>query len=74
MEGWGGCSQSKGLWSEGMESKEETLASNELNPPPKKKSIKKTYILKAYMIQLSNKKTKALNFFVVVFIYLFIEG
>ena len=67
------CSQSKGLWSEGMESKEETLASNELNPP-QKKSIKKTSILKAYMIQLSNKKTKALNLFVVVIIYLFIEG
>lgn len=73
MEGWGVCSQSKGLWSEGMESKEETLASNELNPP-QKKSIKKTSILKAYMIQLSNKKTKALNLFVVVIIYLFIEG
>jgi len=52
-----------------MESKEETVASNELNQK-KKKSIKKTYTLKAYMIQLSNKKTKAQNFFVVfLFIY-----
>jgi len=69
LEGWGGCSQSKSLWLEGMESKEETVASNELNQK-KKKSIKKTYTLKAYMIQLSNKKTKAQNFFVVLFIYL----
>ena len=48
MEGWGGCSQSKSLWLEGMESKEETVASNELNQKKKKINKKDIYLKGIY--------------------------